>query len=306
MLGNTSDVFVVTLALLLVRGILETIMKSSTTIAVRRYVGQSHLEHAISLFDTSRYVAGGLGGLVGGLLITFLSIREIAVIDAATFLLAAGCVRLIKYTGVETLSSSRGAGRQVRSSLWSVLRRKESLLGDLVRLTIVTALFQGYHSAARTALPLAHLNAGNTAVGLLQAAASAAFIAGALISARFFSGAKAWKVNDNALTTLTTLAMWIPLATHNLVAVLCGYFAFLAIYEILFIQITKRLILDCPEEALSSVASARSAWGTAGMVVVTAACGYGFDSIGFTRTTMLIGSLGLMCVLVEILPESRR
>ena len=95
-IGASLGVMPALFALLFVRGLAESVDKSARVVALRDHISHALIERAASLIGTATFLGISIGSLTGAVLISYLEIWQIALIDAATFLLAAGLYKSLR------------------------------------------------------------------------------------------------------------------------------------------------------------------------------------------------------------------
>lgn len=283
------------LALMAVRGLLESIMKSGASVALKQYVESPLLPLASSLYDTSRYIGAATAALAGMLLIPQLTIVQIAVIDATSFALAALC-----YFTLPTRRAVRPDTGPPSFRYWpqtlAALKSTAEVRRGFIALVTVTGLCQGYHNIARTTLPLDHLGMTTQAAALMQGFTSFSFLLGALFVGRFLQPGMALTPRLTMVPSAWLTALFLlgsVLTTIPPIGV-ASYLAFLFWFEVVYTTTNNRIIIHCPVEDLGFVASARDGCAPLAMITMIVAGGSLIDRIGFAPTTILLSCICLL------------
>lgn len=265
--------------LLLLRGYLDAITKSIRTVALRLYLEGPLLERAASLFNTSYYMGGAAGALIGTLLIAHLSIPQIALLNAATHLIAT-----LLYLRLGRLAGPKKVETTTRRSAWTealeTLRGNHLLLAAFGRLCVTAAVFQGFHNVARTVMPLREFGMPPSAVTMLQFLASTAILFGALFVTHFLQSNSRLKVDGTLLIASTSIVMIAPLAGFPPITAFAVYFVFIFLFEVAFTKFQKDVVVHCPAEHMPAIASTNHAVLTLGITVTVLAVGALADAFG--------------------------
>lgn len=287
--------------LLALRGLAEATTKSVRLVALKRHMRPENLERAASLFNTSYYLGGALGGLLGAVLAERLTLPEIAVIDALTFGFAAVCYLFLPPEVHRAAAGRRPPTGRIWREARRALARRPALLGNFHYLLLVTAIFQGFHNVARTPLPVGRLGLGADGLMLLQVLSSSAIVAGALFVTLFMQGPRG-RIHSALLVAATAAAMLGAVLLRNPVASLALYTVFIFSFEVVFTKVQKDLILDCPEEAMPHVSALANPLQMALMMAVVFLGGGLLDHIGIVATALVVtAAAGIWMLYIRML-----
>lgn len=277
-------------ALLALRGLAEAVTKSVRVVALKRHMRPADLERAASLFNTSQYLGGAVGGLLGAVLVERLTLVQIAAVDALTFGFAAACYLLLP----AGLRRPDAGGPPPTARVWRIAGRalsgRPALLANFHYLLLVTAVFQGFHNVARTPLPVGQLGLGAGGLMLLQVLSSTAIVAGALFVALFMQG-RGGRVSPALLVAGTAAAMVGAVTLRDPLASLALYTVFIFGFEVAFTKVQKDVIVDCPDEAIAHVSALANALQMASMMGVVFLGGGLMDRIGLAATALAVAAV---------------
>lgn len=277
--ATVEQPLVVLFALLLVRGYLDAITKSVRTVALRRYLEGPLLERGASLFNTSYYLGGAVGSLIGTLLVGRLSIEEIALVNVATYLGAAALyLRLGRLPASRPLPGVRRTSAYLQA--FGAIRDNPLLLAAFARLSITAGIFQGFHNVARTVMPLQEFGLAPSAVTALQALASMAILSGALFVGRFLQSDSRLQLDGTFLIIATSALMMLPLVGFAPPPAFALYFVFIFAFEVAFTKFQKDLVVHCRAEDMAAVASTNHAALTLSITITVLAIGFLADVWG--------------------------
>jgi hypothetical protein len=260
--------FPAVLGLLVWRGLTESITKSLRVVALKQAFDGPSLERASTLFGTSFYLGGALGGIAGTLLIDRLSLPVIAVLDAMTFAVAGVLYLLLpKHQAPAPAAGVRpGTTALLRRGALAVWRTP-ALFRGFVWLTLTAMVFQGFHNAARTIIPMRDLGLGATAVTRLQVLSSVAILLGVACVARFMQGRCNGVVAAGWMVGLTCAAMTGATLAGSVGPAFTLYFLFIFCFEVAFTKFNNAMVLACPAAHIAAVASLNNAVTSSGLMV---------------------------------------
>lgn len=282
----THDLIVPLLACFLVRGLLEGITKTARVVYARQLFDGPGLRLASYTFNNSYYLGSAAGGVLGSLLAGHVPVITAAAIDAGTFLLSACCYRCLP--AVSAPRSQDGGSRGVLRQVAGVLRGRRQLLLAVVYLIVAVGVFQGFHSAARTVLPIRVLGLGDTEVMNLQIVSGLALVLGSIavpVLLRVVDLGPYWGAVVN--TTTVAVMVILPYATGEL-TLYVYYFVYLFLFEFAFTAAQGHIIQECPPDELVGVTTFTNAAGNGLLVVCTLLTGALSDLLEFHTIALIL------------------
>ena len=154
------------LAILVIRGFFESLTKAGRIVALKEYVPSEMLASASSVFNTSFYFGIAIGALAGAALIEHASLLEVAIADAASFLIAAALYMTLPEHPATNPRGPLWVKRPFKSGFDSL--KAYGLVAPFFSLLLAVAVFQGWHNIARVALPMDVMRLGKAGVTWLQ------------------------------------------------------------------------------------------------------------------------------------------
>lgn len=270
----------------LVRGLLEAITKTARIVYARQLFDGPALRLASYTFNNSYYLGGALGGVLGSLLAGHVSVITAAVIDAATFGVSACCYRWLPNVAAPRAQAAHRHGilRQIRNVLWG---RRELALST-VYFVIAVGVFQGFHNAARTIVPIHVLHLDDVVVMRLQIVGGAAIFLGAVAVAVLLRWIDTGRYLGVAVNTITAVALATVPHASGPISLYCYYFGFLFLFEFAFTTAQADIIQRCPPTELVALTSFTSAMSTGLLVVCTLLTGGLSDLLDFADLSIAI------------------
>lgn len=293
MLGSQSMIPVV--LCFLVRGMFEAVTKTARVVLVKLMFQGPALTAASSTFNLSYYVGGVLGGLLGAALVMHVSLMTVCLIDATTFVFSAGCYLLLPKVGVPSRKATTARRGAILDTL-TLMRGDRALWAAVGYLVAATGVFQGFHNAARTLLPIRHLGLADTAVMQLQMVSGTAIVGGALLvpllGRRTQMRAFAFGVH-----VLASLSLWFTAQVGTPLALFIAYFGFIFLFEVAFTAAQASMIQSCPAEAMPTLSAGSNALGTGLLIGFSLLSGWLSDRLPMSTVTLLVAGIGMLWAL---------
>lgn len=283
---NTTIAMMLILIVFSLRGVLDAVTKSLRMVVLRKTFDGPTLQLAAALFGTSYYLGGVLGGLLGAFVVTRIPLEEIVFLNVATYIFAAIAYQMLREKKVANLASSyagKANGKRLLGA-WkhalNLLMEMPELRGAFLRLTLTAAAFQGFHNVARTVLPIKMFGRVGSDVALLQSAASAAILIGALTVAWLTSARLGLRLGGTKLIAGVAFAMLLPLAVSSWVVFVILYFVFIFLFEVAFTVFQRDMVVACPTEHMAAVGAASQSTLSIALAVTALAAGALIDLAG--------------------------
>jgi MFS family permease len=196
---------------LFVRGLVDHVNRINKTVATRVLFPKAKATHYASFLQSSYHVGIALAAVLGIFLANAIDIRLVVVLDALTFIAAAGLIGLTRC--VEQMEPGAGASR--RSLATRVAEYRDALRSDR-RLFICALLppltstfFQGTYSALQPIFPTQKLGLDRAAVSVSYVIVSVAVVIG---SSTFSLFCKKHRLFEQPFLHTQMLAVFISLA----------------------------------------------------------------------------------------------
>ncbi|MEU6963063.1 MFS transporter [Streptomyces chrestomyceticus] len=280
--------------LLVVRGFLDMTLKAGRGVAVKRYFPPDRLQRANTLLNAGYYLGAAVGSLAGVLIVARLTMLELALVDAATFLAAAAVYLMLRPLCAlgRTTPDESGAWRRSRR----VLKNDARLATTFGYLVLSVVLFQGINQTLRVWLPLQWIGMPVSGGAWSEAVGLAGVLTGL--------GVVAWTVSHEhrrlrlaPVFVLTLCLMTSTLLSRDAVAVFAAYFAFMAGFEVLYTKSFNDLLATARQPDVPALVSAFYGLAFAGMAVSVAVTGTLADHVGMPSVVLGVAGLGLPCAL---------
>ncbi|NWB98338.1 MFS transporter [Pseudomonas gingeri] len=285
----------------LFRGFVEAITKTSRVVFIKKLFEGRQLELASSTFNLSYYLGGVLGGVIGSLLVGTFSLLGVAAISAATFAFSALCYAGLPY--VMTARQGDAKRRGVLMSNLAIVTKEPQLFAAFGYLCIATGVFQGFHNAARTILPIRVLGLPDSAVMQLQIVSALGIILGALAVSLLPSLVR-WKSFGLLANTMTAICLVLTTLVQNSVQLLVAYFLFIFLFEVSFTAAQSRLIQLSSSEDIVTITAGTNAFGSGLLIVCALLSGGLADLIPFQQVGYLVGICSLLLSMLILRVQS--
>ncbi|EKG31540.1 MFS transporter [Pseudomonas avellanae] len=296
-----NGLMLLVLVCFLLRGFVEAITKTSRVVFIKKLFEGRQLELASSTFNLSYYLGGVLGGVIGGLLVGTFSLLAVSAISAATFAFSALC-----YTGLPHITATRQSTSKRRGVLMSnlaIVIKEPQLFAAFGYLCIATGVFQGFHNAARTILPIKVLELPDSAVMQLQIVSALGIILGAL-AVSLLPILVRWKNFGLLANTLTAICLLLTTLVHNNTQLLIAYFLFIFLFEVSFTAAQSRLIQLSSSDDIVTITAGTNAFGSGLLIICALLAGGLADIIPFQTVGLLVGGLSLLLCCLILLIQS--
>ncbi|MDH6113896.1 putative MFS family arabinose efflux permease [Kitasatospora sp. MAP12-15] len=278
----------------LVRGLLEGITKTARVVYARRLFDGPTLKLASYTFNNSYYLGSALGGVLGSLLAGHVSVETAAAVDASTFVVSACCYRWLPQVSAPRAATARSdepSRLGLRRQIAGVLRGRPGLTRAVVYLIVAVGAFQGFHSTARTVVPIRVLHLGDASVMHLQIVCGLALVLGAIAVPVLLRRMAPGRRLGLAANTATAGAMvLLPYASGPL-TLFAAYFGYLFLFEFAFTAAQAEIIQDCPPSELVLLTSFTNATGNGLLVLCTLLTGGLSDVMDFRLVALLLAVL---------------
>ncbi|WP_422768973.1 MFS transporter [Plantactinospora sp. WMMC1484] len=297
--------YILVFVLLLIRGCLDMTLKAARGVALKRYVPSEHLARGNSLLNAGYYLGAGAGSLAGVAMIGHLTILQIAMVDAATYLLAALCYAALRpRRRAHALEPTpTGAWRQVVRAMSADPR----LARAFAYLLLSVMLLQGMNQLLRVWLPLEWLGLPAGGAAVAETVGLVGILTGLGIVARWMSSKIAASTVYPSVLLLAAALMASPLIGQHPLPVFAAYCGFTAAFEILYTKsFNDMLLLVRPVDAPALMAVFYST-AFASMTITTLVASRFADSYGMPIVVLTASCLTvLFVVLVELAFGSAR
>ncbi|MHA7773870.1 MFS transporter [Roseibium sp. M-1] len=281
--------FLAVLGLLAVKGLMEALNKSLRIVPLKSHVPATHIKSAVAYFGTSQYLATGIGAAVGIYLIDRLSISEIAIIDALTFVASAAIYASLFGRFPEVKRAAQSVQKQFEISV-QLIKENPLLLRACLLLIAIVVFYQGFHNIARADFAFEYLLMGKDGTMLVQLVSSIAIVVGAVLGGLVLPHISSYRWAGWLLlcTCLSSLLMFAPADPTQLIV---SYGIFIFVFEIAFVVTQAEVVAQCPLESLPALNSSLLAIMTFGMMLVVFAGGYFADKTTLLETAFAIAAL---------------
>jgi MFS family permease len=233
---------------------------------------------------------------------------QIALIDAITFVISASIYYLLPKVDIEKHPDSDEQKKNAWSAFFSIIKKHPNIGKYCFYMILSTALFQGYHTVARTVIPLNMFSfVGKTGVMYYQIISSIGLILGSVFAYHFLAGKKKIVIAPSVFIFATAILLYSTVLFNNFIAALIVYFIFIFVFEISYIVYMNYILANTPHEkgTLSTVMSFLSSAMLTLMVIVVLLTGKLMDilSLHITATTLAVS--GPMIILFYLLFKKR-
>jgi len=299
-------------AVLLVRGLADQVNRINKTVAARVLFPKAKATHYASFLQTSYHFGIALAAVVGIATAGSLDIRWVALIDALTFVVAAGliaitrCVEKVEEGGEP--SPPRPLAARV-AEYRSALRNDRRLLVCALLPPLTATFFQGTYSALQPIFPIQKLSLDSAAVSASYIIVSAAVLAG---SSAFSFFCKKYRLFEQPFARTQLLAVLLSIAaaalyfgavwTGSTLASAAQFGLMVLVFEFVWMMGYTGIVAFAPKGQLGSVFGISFALGCFFASVLATLTGALLEVLGGAYTTLIgllmVGYLSILAAVV--------
>lgn len=283
--------------ILAVRGFLELITKTFRSVGVKSFADPVSLNKANNLVMGGNFVGQAVGALAGFLLVSHMSLLQIAILDGVTFLLSALCCT--KIASHQVHRESRQAGLNSSWAGLAEIRENEILRSYFLYFSLVVIIFQSYNQVARTWIPLAWLELGLGKGIVGEMIGCMGIVVGLLIVNFCFSS----QSNSKGLAFLSILATCFfvsaPFVSVSPGVSLSLYFVYMVLFEVGLMVSMNGLLAVCPQHRVASVMGLFYGFSFGGLTISGLSIAFAADYYGLPAVSLMLAIVGavlLVCI----------
>jgi predicted MFS family arabinose efflux permease len=248
--------------ILLARGLVDQVNRINKTVASRALFPHAKATHYASFLQSGYHVGIGFAAIVGVAVADRLEVRAVALLDAMTFVVAAGLVRFTRCIGTHAVTA-HAADRPLRSRLAEyrdVLAGDRRLLVCALLPPLTATFFQGTYSVLQPIFPIQRFGLGAAAVSMSYVLASVGIVAG---SAGFSFFCRKTQLFEQPFVTVRRLTVGLSLLAALLyIGAACGaspgvsaalFLAMIVVFEFLWMMGYSGTVALAPKGRLGSV-----------------------------------------------------
>lgn len=296
--------YILVFTLLLVRGFLDVVMKSGRGVAAKIYLSAGNLERGNNLMNGGYYVGSGAGGLLGVAIIDHLTVFEISLVNAGTFLVSAAL-----YAGLAPLRASERSAS--RGGAWrrtmTALTRDARLGREFAYLVLSVTLLEGINSVLRVWLPVKWLGLPPSGAALTQTIGLVAIVTGLAAATLWLSNDRRDAIHPGLLMSASGVLLIGIVASRLPVVAFASYFGYFALYEMLFTKSLNGMLVFARTADTPYLMATFYGTSFGGVTVVILSTSVLTDQFGLPP--VLAGLASLACavtVTVEIVTRRQR
>lgn len=281
-------------AIITLRGLFEVTTKALRFVTLKELADGTILKSRTAHLSAAYYL-GAFGSVVLLALMPSVTFQTALTLNVSTYCLAAMLSWLVLAVKAAEAPEHRAWGLASRDVLTD-----RHLLLSFFCIIVVTAAFQGFHTAARTYIPLVHLDRGQTAVASLQLIANIAIVGGALLASRMV----VWPLSVGQSTAGTLVIATIAVISSSLSPTLflsfASYFLFVLCYEVAFTQYQMDILARAPKRSAGKIISTMEAVLWVSLSIGTIVAAWSIDVLGLSATSIMVGAIGLSISLFSL------
>ncbi|WP_421336865.1 MFS transporter [Aeromonas veronii] len=249
---------------LVLRGLLNTCGEFLRSTCIKRYIPEERLEKTVTHFNTSRYLGIALAGLL-----SYLGMNDV---DYHSLVLIAACCHVVSFFAYLFIPKLKVHNNIHNSSgVWHValkeITKNEKIRNSIYMLVLTTAVLQGFHTVARSSLPIA-LYKGDVSSGLFLQSGI-----GPVILLALWLYSYLLKINASRLLIYNVALFFCGFFllamtyTDNLMVGVSLYWAYFFSYEIIYTKLNNDLMMSTTRDNVGDVISVSNAIVSVSMAI---------------------------------------
>ncbi|WP_156463122.1 MFS transporter [Pseudomonas sp. Leaf129] len=287
-----ADWLILLYFILFVRGFLELVTKTFRSVGVKKFTGPSSLGRANNIVMGGSFVGQALGALAGFILVSEVTLLQIAIINGFTYLISALCCARMASADVvrETMPSG------LNSSLAGLveIKKNESLKLNFIYLSLSVIVFQSYNQIARTWIPLAWLDLGLGKGIIGEMVGCVGIVIGLLIVNSFVPSNKNNKSLAFFSILLTSSFLSAPFVSSNSVISLFFYFFYMVLFEISLMVSMNGVLAACPTHRVASVMGLFYGFSFGGLTIAGLLIAFATDFYRLPAVSLVLSAVALI------------
>lgn len=284
--------FSVLLPLLILRGLIDILVKSSRLVALKASFSGDRLKRAATL-NTTPYILGlATAALLASVLVPQFTLLQISILSSVCFAIASLFYCTLAGGAASTPPAS-DAGPKM-SDVFTTFREDPSLARHFGLRFAVASIMQGYHAIARTVLPIEHLGLGPQGPAWFQAISICGVLAGATLASAAVGTRPYERTRSELLALAGYLLLVAPLLPIPLSGSLSLYFLFMLVFELTSVRLTGDILATCKKEHAPSISVAITTTGLLGTTIVALGGGWAAESLGLQGVAIGLAAIGLL------------
>ncbi len=305
------------LLVIFLRALISHAVSSARIKALVQLFSKEETDAFSPIFNSSLFIATALAGAVGIFIQTLVSFTTIVLVDAATFLLAAGLISMAT-PNAERLAESFAGAIPEKGNRFSHLREafttmanNRSLASAVFYIILSVTAFQATYELVMTTIPQIWFGLGRGGTALFFTFESVFVTAGSFfyqyLNRRGF-------INERNQATLNLLAiaagasiyLLLPQIRGNLYATLVAFNVMVVAVELIWTHQFKQMISNSPASRIASVSGVQMAMGYSLMGVFAFSFSLAVDR--WSVTSAIYMNVALIALLVcgwELLVRAR-
>ncbi len=282
------------LAVLVLRGVLETVIRVARSTAVKQLISEDRLGKVTAHAAMAQYV-GAVGGGALGILLGFGTSSLYAIVGIGLLAI----VPLFRiYGDTVTHAQSGSSFREVLARARRALAGNSILARSIALFATTTIFFQGFITVARTEIAFAYTPNPEDWFFWVQQITSLSIIAGALFVSLYWAARKE-RVNMLAVAVASCAVLAAFPLLEGVIAVLALFAVFVFAFEVCFLRFSIEINYHCAPDQIADVNAMVYAFVTLGMATLTLAAAWAVETVplAYVGLAMAVMCLALLAVI---------
>ena len=306
----SPSLFPLALLVLAMRSFLMKTVQAARMRAMFQFFDKEQRDLFTPVINSGYYMAFGLAGVTGMMLLAETAMRWIVAVDVATFLLSAVLFALVRpVAGGDAAPVPKvPLGHHLRTTLTAVgetLRTIPSLADAVFYIIVVAAFFQGTFHVLLVSLPQQWFGLGHAGTAAYYTLFSLGTLAGALVYQ--YLKRRHWLGNERGTTAVAALSasmlyLAVAFSANSVVLNAMCFLAVVVCFEAAWTHQLTRIVRYAPENVVARVTAVQNAVGYGFMALVALAAGALINRVGDMAPVILVtvGCFALTCSVWEL------
>ena len=297
---------------LLVLGMRSFLMKTMLAARMRamfQFFDKEQRDLFTPVINSGYYLALGLAGVTGVMLLAETAMPWVVAVDVATFLLSAVLFALVRpVAGGDAAPVPKGPlGHHLRTTLTTVgetLRTIPSLADAVFYIIVVAGFFQGTFEVLIISLPQQWFELEHAGAAAYYTLFSLGTLAGALVYQ--YLKRRHWLGNERGTTAVAALSacmlyLAVAFSANSVLLNAMCFLAMIVCFEAAWTHQLTRIVRYAPENVVARVTAVQNAVGYCFMALVALAAGALINRVGMAPAILLtVGCFALTCSVWEL------
>ena len=282
--------------LLVIKGFLDMTTKAIRNVSLKLITREENIAKYNNILMSSNFLGQAVGAVIGFVMINKVSINEVAIIDAFSFVISAIlCIYLPSKQKIDRADDKNYI------SFWknglNILKNNDTLFRAMIYVLMTVILMQSFNQVARIFIPLVWLGLPKSGGAISEVIGCSGILIGVILVNFFLSGSK-----SNNLRLFFRIALFsivLLIVSHNVIICFIFYLIYMILFEVSFMISFNSLLAQCKLEDTSNIMVIFYGMAFGGMSLVTMVISLITTKFGFIVTIIMLVLVGVILKNIE-------